>query len=213
MVAGFLFLAALAAFAYSIFAWNSTKKGDSRAEAILLAISNGSSDVNFVLGECPLMTKDNERVVAVLPQTELLEPKTIRIRRGKRNHSSFGYGRHYRSSWGSSEYTSEFVPHDELRRADLGTFIVTDRRVAFMGPLKTVMIDLGNVVGIDRHPNGIALHCEKEKSVESFNIAQDLKLAYFEAGKQLAVPFSGSILERLVIQEVAKHSNQRIAAA
>jgi hypothetical protein len=212
-MAGFFFLAALAAVIYLLFSGNSTKELDSATEAILEAINNGTSDINFALSECPLVIRDGERVVAVLPRTTLLEPQTIRVRHGNRHHSSFGTGRHYRSSWGSSSYTSEFAPHDELRETDLGTLVVTDRRVAFMGPLKTVVIDLGNIIGIDRHPDRIAIHGEKEKVVESFGIAKDLTLAYLENGKQRAAPFSGPILERLVVQAMAKHGNQRIATA
>lgn len=82
-----------------------------------------------------------------------------------------------------------------------------------MGAVKTVVIDLNKIVGVDRRPDGIALHCEGKQVVESFKIAQDLKLGYLENGKHQAVPFSGPILERIVSQAMARHGGQHVASA
>lgn len=89
----------------AIFSGNTTREVGFAITAALEAINSGSSNINFVLDECPLVVKDGERVLAVLPNTALLEPQTIRVRHGNRHHSSFGMGYRYRSSWGSSSYT------------------------------------------------------------------------------------------------------------
>jgi hypothetical protein len=217
-MAGIFFLIALVAALYLFFSAkgpiaNSNIEWDSATTAVLEDINSGSSSINFVLGECPLVVKDGERVVAALPNTALLEPLTIRVRDGNRHHSSFATGRSARASWGSSSYTSEFAPHDELRQADVGTFILTDRRLVFMGALKTLVVDLSKIMGVDHLSCGIAVHCEGKEDVDSFKIAQDLKLPYLKDGKALAVPFSGPILERVVSHAMAKTRSQHAASA
>lgn len=209
-MAGFFFLIALAAISYYFWLSKRSNRETATTAATILEAVASDTHINLIFGECPLVTKDGERIIAALPNTALQEPLIIRTREGHRYRSSFRTGR---ASWGSSSYTSELAPHDELREIDIGIFILTDQRVVFMGGLKTLILDLKNILGVDHHADGITIHCEGKEDVESFKISNDLKIPYLKDGKAMAVALSGPVLERIVNREMARSRIQHAASA
>jgi hypothetical protein len=175
---------------------NNKKVKAARLAKVLDLISTGTADLNFILTAAPLVVSEHEKVVAVLPNTTLLEPRSVRVREGRRYSSSerttYGY------STGSGRYTSTTESRDQLKTIDRGTLVVTDQRIAFMGALKTISIDIKKVMGVDPHLDGIALHCKDKEKVESFKISDDLKLTYHEDQQEVSVPFIGPFLERII---------------
>jgi hypothetical protein len=182
-----------------------------RMAKVLELISTGTTDINFILTAAPLVISDGEKVVAVLPNTTLLEPRSVRVREGRRNSSSmrmmYGY------STGSGGYTSTTESRDQLKTIDRGTLVVTDQRIAFMGALKTISIDVNKIMGVDPHSDGIALHCKDKEKVESFKISDDLKLTFHEDQQEVSVPFVGPILERIVSRAMADQDARKGMAA
>jgi hypothetical protein len=178
-----------------------------RIARVLELISTGTADINFILTAAPLVLSEQEKVVAVLPNTDLLEPRSVRVREGRRYSSSvrmtYGY------STGSGRYTSTTESRDQLKTIDRGTLVVTDQRIAFMGALKTISIDVKKIIGVDPHPDGIALHCKDKEKVESFKISDDLKLTYHEDLQEVSVPFIGPILERIISRTMADHDARK----
>jgi len=175
---------------------NSKKVQATRTAKVLELISSGTADINFILTAAPIVVSEGEKVVAVLPNTDLLEPRTVRIREGKRHSSSMRIVRGY--STGSGSYTSTTESLDQLKTIDRGTLVVTDQRIAFMGALKTISIDVKKIMGVDPHADGVALHCKDKEKVESFKISGGLKLTYHEDQQEVSVPFIGSFLERII---------------
>jgi hypothetical protein len=166
-----LFIFGLVIFAFS----RQNNKGleAARMAKVLELISTGTTGINFILTAPPLVISKGEKVVAALPNTTLLEPRSVRVREGRRSSSSmrmtYGY------STGTGGYTSTTESRDQLKTVDRGTLVVTDQRIAFMGALKTISIDVKAIMGVDPHPDGIALHCKDKEKVESFKISDDLK--------------------------------------
>jgi hypothetical protein len=174
---------------------------DKRVEAertakVLELISAGTADINFILTTPPIVVSEQEKIVAVLPNTDLLEPRSVRVREGQRYSSSTRIVRGY--STGSGRYTSTTESRDQLKTIDRGTLVITDQRIAFMGALKTISIDVKKIMGVDPHPDGVALHCKDKEKVESFKISDGLKLTYHEDQQEVSVPFIGSFLERII---------------
>jgi hypothetical protein len=186
----------------------STASEAAQISKLLEIISAGTADINFILAAAPLVIIEHEKVVAVLPKTALLEPKTVRVRQGNRHGSSMRMGFGY--STGSGGYTSITETREQLKTVDEGTLVVTDQRVAFLGALKTIAIDVDKIIGVDESRDGIALHCEGKEKVESFKISEELMLTYREDQKEVSVPFAGQILERIISQTMATlgHHNQ-----
>ena len=178
---------------------------------ILEDISAGASNINFVLAHPPLVISDREKVVAVLPKTILLEPRAVRVRQGSRSGSSMRWTVGYSTRYG--RYTSTTESEDQQRAVDIGTLVVTDQRVVFLGALKTVSIDVNKIMGADQYPNGIGLHCMNKEKVEAFRISHDLMLTYKETQENISLPFTGAVLERLVSRALAGSGNRKAAAA
>jgi hypothetical protein len=68
-----------------------------RTAKVLELISAGTGDINFILTTAPIVVSEQEKIVAVLPNTDLLEPRSVRVREGKRYSSSMRIVRGYSS--------------------------------------------------------------------------------------------------------------------
>jgi hypothetical protein len=181
-----------------------------RLSKVLEDISSGTTNINFVLTAPPLVVSENEKVAAVLPKTTLLEPKMVRVRQGSRHSSSVRMSRY---SVGSGDYTSTSESHEQLRAIDLGTLVVTDQRIVFLGKLKTISIDVSKMMGVDEYRDSIGIHCKDKGNVESFKISNDLMLTYHEDQKDVLVPFAGQILGHIVSHAMADHDARKGTAA
>ena len=114
--------------------FNNKKVQAARISKLLEMLSAGTADINFILAAAPLVISEHEKLVAVLPKTILLEPKTVRVRQGNRHSSSMRMVRGL--SFGSGSYTSTTESREQLQKADEGTLVVTNRQVAFLGHLR-----------------------------------------------------------------------------
>jgi hypothetical protein len=189
---------------------NNKKVQAAQLAKALQIIGTGATGINLVLATSPLVLSEHENVVAVLPKTTLLEPKAVRVRQGRRHSSSM---RAYGYSAGSGDYTSTTESLEQLRAIDVGTLVVTDQRIAFMGQLKTVSIDLIKIIGVDNGRNEIGIHCKDKEKVESFRIAKDLMLTYQEDCEAVSVPFDGQILGCIVSRTMTQHEARKSRAA
>lgn len=183
-----------------------------RISNLVQIVSNGTENINFVLAAAPLVITEHEKIVAVLPNTTLFEPKTVRVRKGTRASSSMRMGFGYSS--GSGSYTSTTESREQLQTADQGTLVVTNQRVAFLGALKTISIEVNKIIGVDQFCDEIGVHCKNKEKVESFKISDDLMLTYHEDQKAVSVPFPGQVLELLINRAVAGQGvqNRTVAA-
>jgi hypothetical protein len=184
----------------------------SRISKVLELISkDGGSRINFNLAPNPLAISTGEKVLAVLPHTRLLEPRSVRIRQGRRSSSSIRWSRGY--STGSGGYSSTAETQDQMRQIDEGTLVLTDKKVAFLGALKTITVDLKNILGVEEFRYGVAIHREDRENVETFKISEKLTLIYREGDETLSVPFAGPILERLISRALGGARGQDITVA
>jgi hypothetical protein len=196
----------IAAFSYL----NYQKLQAARISKVLEDISSGTTDINFVLAASPLVVSEHEKVAAVLPKTTLLEPKMVRVREGSRHSSSMRMASY---SVGSGNYTSTTEFQEQLRAIDLGTLVVTNQRIVFLGKLKTISIDVNKMIGVDEYRDSIGVHCKDKEKVDSFKISNDLMLTYHEDQKDVLVPFAGQILGSIIGHTMAEHDARKETTA
>jgi hypothetical protein len=196
----------IAAFSYL----NYQKVQAARISKVLEDISSGTTDINFVLAASPLVVSEHEKVAAVLPKTTLLEPKMVRVREGSRHSSSMRMASY---SVGSGNYTSTTESQEQLRAIDLGTLVVTNQRIVFLGKLKTISIDVNKMIGVDEYRDSIGVHCKDKEKVDSFKISNDLMLTYHEDQKDVLVPFAGQILGSIIGHTMAEHDARKETTA
>src|SRR5258708_37556662 len=158
VVFGFIVFGSIfAAFSYlnnqKVEAARISKVQAARLSKVLEDISSGTTNINFVLTAPPLVVSEDEKVAAVLPKTTLLEPKVVRVRQGNRHSSSMRIARGY--SVGSGNYTSTTESREQLGAIDLGTLVVTNQRIALMGKLKTISIDVDKIIAVDEYRDSI----------------------------------------------------------
>jgi hypothetical protein len=91
--------------------------------------------MEMICGPAPLALDSDEQAVVVLPDVELFEPRAIRRSRSYYGGHSIrlAKGLSLRLGTGMSQSESQ----EELRNIDQGTLVLTTKRLAFMGSLRT----------------------------------------------------------------------------
>ena len=84
--------------------------------------------------------------------------------------------------------------HEGLRHIDQGTLVLTTKRLAFMGPLRTTKVSLKDIVGVKAYNDGIQLHRERKEQAETYLLGRPLQIVE-GSGKGLTVsaPYQGGI--------------------
>jgi len=124
--------------------------------------------------------QDEQVLLCVLPYVDLMESRAVRhsIRRGR---SAYGgptirLARGLSVRLGASDSTGESVSEsfDELRQIDNGTLVLTTKRLAFLGSLRTNNSSLDDVIGVEDVGNGIQVHRERKQKAETYRLTSPL---------------------------------------
>jgi hypothetical protein len=139
-------------------------------------------------GEPPKMICDavpagfdhDEQILCVLPGVDLMELRAVRhsIRRGR---SAYGgptirLARGLSVRLGASSSTGHSVSEsfDELRQIDNGTLVLTTKRLAFLGSLRTNNSSLDDLIGVKDVGNGIQVYRERKQKAETYLLTYPL---------------------------------------
>ena len=134
----------------------------------------------MICGSVPAGFDHDERVLCVLPGVDLLELRAVRrsIRRGRSISGGptirLARGLSIRLGASGSTGVSESESFDELRQIDHGTLILTTKRLAFLGALRTNSTDLQDLIGINDAGNGIQVHRERKQKAETYVLTYPL---------------------------------------
>ena len=127
-----------------------------------------------ICGSVPKGFDHDERVLCVVPNVDLLEPRAVR-RSTRSGRSAYGgptirlaRGLSIRLGVSGSTGTSESESFDELRQIDHGTLILTTKRLAFLGSLRTNSSSLDDLIGVKDVGNGIQVHRERKQKAETY---------------------------------------------
>ncbi len=174
-----------------------TKQREADIQLWLTKISSGKVKINVIGAESPVLLKNGEEALCVLPGITLKEPRSVRKSSGSYGGPSFRVAKGVSIRLGRFGSTSE--SHQEIRDIDEGTIILTNEKLIFAGGLKTITVALNKVLQIDPFSDGIGLHREGREKTQYFlwrnNIAS---VKFSEEGREYSEPFTGVILKCIV---------------
>jgi hypothetical protein len=203
---------------YAVFHCNRRAKSNAVAAAELAAYQRQLDAANNWIrdhrdrGVLPTMISDSvpagfdhdERVLCVLHSVDLLEPRAVR-RSTRRGRSAYGgptirlaRGLSIRLGASNSTGTSESESFDELRQIDHGTLILTTKRLAFLGSLRTNSSSLDDLIGVKDVGNGIQVHRERKQKAETYVLTFPLVVD--------GVEITGSMIQLAI--EMAKRAEE-----
>jgi hypothetical protein len=136
--------------------------------------------IEMICGSIPAGFDVDEGVLCVLPGIDLLEPRAVRrsIRSGRSVYGGptirLARGLSFRFGASGSTGTSESESFDELRQIDHGTLILTTKRLAFLGSLRTNSSSLDDLIGVKDFTGGIQVHRERKQKAETYLLTHPL---------------------------------------
>lgn len=157
--------------------WNSAKMWAQQfdvAHAWLGQCAKTGQQVEMICAPAPLGFDADEQVVFVLPDVDLLEPRAVRRSRSYHGGPTIRLAKGLSLRLGAGVSQSE--SQDELRNIDRGTFVLTTKRLAFMGSLRTTNVSLNDIVGIQGYSDAILVHRERKERAESYRLSQPIQI-------------------------------------
>jgi hypothetical protein len=136
--------------------------------------------IEMICDSVPAGFDHDERVLCVLPGINLLEPRAVRrsIRSGRSHYGGptirLARGLSFRLGASGSTGTSESESFDELRQIDQGTLLLTTKRLAFLGSLRTNSSSLDDLIGVKDFADGIQVHRERKQKAETYLLTYPL---------------------------------------
>jgi hypothetical protein len=144
--------------------------------------------IKLFAGEPPdIALQGGERILCVFPNTTLLEPRSVRTWQSAYGGPTIRIAKGLSFRAGASHGVSE--SHDELRTIDEGTFLLTNKRLVFLGAHRTKSVSLEKVVDIKGYKDGLTVHRESKEKNEIYEFSRSLNgssregvVARFRAG-------------------------------
>ena len=170
------------------------KGGDADLVTFYNWVSEGSIPLTIVSNP-PIICKKGETVYLTLENISLKEPRSVRTSVGL-------YTRPKRNSWNIGGTLSTSESHEELRIIDNGTFIVSNKRLVFMGSKRNVNVNLNKIISINEYKDGISIQRENKQKLEYFtNTNKNIK-NFTVDGRSHSIPFYGSIVKSIIQSQI-----------
>lgn len=150
----------------------------------------------------PIIPKKNEETSLVMHGVSFLEARAVRQTIGGYGGPSFRVAKGVSFRLGGVSARS--VSHDEIKKIDQGTLVLTNKRLIFLGGKKTVNIDLRKIVAIEPFNDGIGSQRENKQKTEYFTGTQNTSLNITSEGRSLSLPLNGVVLRAAIMGNIAK---------
>lgn len=215
-----LFLIVLAVIALAIFlprgrggsSWGSESRHQQQLAASQAWIDHCAGNylhMEMICGHVQLGLDLDEQVVFVLPEIKLLEPRAIR-----RSRNYYG-GPTIRLAKGLSLRLGADVGqsgnYDELRNIDRGTLVLTTKRLAFVGSLRTTNISLEDIVGMKAQVDCIQLHREGKQRSETYMLSRPLQIV--EGSGQGLTVFGPMVMAAIQLAKLFYENPEEVSLA
>lgn len=156
-----------------------------------------AGNVNLsIIPNPPIILKKGEEACVVLSGITLREPRAVRQTRGGYAGPTIRVAKGVSFRMGSVSARSE--SHEELRNIDQGTFVLTNKRMIFIGSKRTTNIDLPKIISITAYKDGIASQRENKQKTEYFTGIDRHTVTFTINGRSHSVPFTGLIMKAAV---------------
>ena len=161
-----------------------------------------SGEISLKTVNSPVILKKNEEAYLSLPNIKLSEPRAVRVSK------SGGVGTSYRVAKGFTVHSgsgqSRSVSHDEIMGIDTGTFVITNKRLVFVGSKKSVNIDLKKILSINIFKDGISIQRENKQKIEYFTGTNKSEMDFTLEGRKQTLALEGYIIRAIILGQIAK---------
>lgn len=163
-------------------------------------LSNG--EVNLKTANSPVILKKGEEAYLSMPNINLSEPRAVRVSK------SGGVGTSYRVGKGLTVHSgtgqSKSVSHDEIMVIDTGTFVITNKRLVFVGNKKSVNIDLKKILAINIFKDGISIQRENKQKIEYFTGTNKSNMDFTLDGRKQTLDLEGYLIKAIILGQISK---------
>jgi hypothetical protein len=162
--------------------------------------------IKLIAGEPPnIALRIGEHMLCVFPNTTLLEPRAVRTWLSNYGGASIRVAKGLSFGAGQSRGVSE--SHDEMRAIDLGTLLLTNERLVFIGSQRTSSIALEKVIDIEGLSDGLVVHREGKGKIEAYQLSDAMQMNYQYDGQTLAAPVDGRLVKLVIDEGIAFRRN------
>jgi hypothetical protein len=126
----------------------------------------------MICGPIPSGLDVDEEALGVFPNVNLMEARAVRYSRGAYAGPTIRIAKGLSFRLGASQGQSTSV--DELRVIDHGTLLLTSKRLAFLGSMRTNSVALEDLISIEPYSDGIAVHRERKQKAENYALTRPL---------------------------------------
>ena len=165
-------------------------------ESIMPGLIKG--EINLPPVDSPVDLIDNEEAYVFISNIKLCEPK---INKGTSFETSFKIAKGVTVKSGSNVTSAD---PKKLKELDAGTFIITNRRVIFLGDEKTANIDLIKILSINVFKDGISIQREDKNKVNYFIGTDQMNLTFTIGGRKRSLALEGNIVRAIILGQMAK---------
>ncbi len=177
-------------------------------EAWLEKVSEGMMKVSFKGVDTPVIMKTNEELLFALPNVTLKEPRAVRKSSGGYAGPSFRIAKGVYFRMGRFGSTGE--SHQEIRDIDRGILTVTGERFIFSGNMKTINLDLREIVQVDPFIDGLALHKEGREKTQYFVWNENVgKMQLGNGERKYNEPVSGMVVKCVMEGAIRNYGKPR----
>ncbi|WP_295619996.1 zinc ribbon domain-containing protein [uncultured Methanobrevibacter sp.] len=166
-------------------------------EIITQSLSKG--EINLSTVNSPTDLRDNEVAYVSLPNIKLCEAE---MPKNAIYETSFKLSKGVTLKSGVGK-TASASPKN-LMEIDSGTFIITNRRVIFVGGNSTTSIDLIKILSINVFKDGISIISENNKDVIYFSGTDRHTLSFAIDGRERTLTLEGNIIRFIILGQIAK---------
>lgn len=177
------------------------KQKERDANNFLMGLENGSIPIKYS-GQSPVILKKDEFISIIMENINLQEPRAVR-----QTHAAYGgptirvaKGVSFRMGGASARSES----HEEIKVIDNGKFVLTNKRLIFIGTKRTVNIDLRKIMAIVPYKDGIESQRENKQKPEYFTGTDRHTLNYTINGRSGTVPIYGNVLKAAIQGLISK---------
>lgn len=158
------------------------------------------NEVNLPTANCPIILKKNEEAILVMPNVTFREPRSVRTSLGGYGGPTIRIAKGISFKLGGA--SSRSVSHEEIKKIDVGTLTITNKRLIFTGTMKTLNYNLSKIMSITEFSDGIAIQRENKQKTEYFTDTDNIILTYTRNNITNETPFHGALIKAAIMGQI-----------
>lgn len=148
----------------------------------------------------PVILKKNEEAYFSIPNVGLGEPYTKRVPQGVGADPSFRVDGVAIPTSGALSKSTQI----EVKGIDIGTFVITNKRLIFIGSKKSVNINLNKIIFIEEFRNGISIQRENKQKIEYFVGTNKSSMDFTIEGRKYSKNLEGDLVKAIILGQISK---------